>query len=96
MELWRKLTEPARQAVVNAHKEAERRHTQVIGTGHLLLGVLMVDDGTGAQVLKLFGVDTGALRLDLERGMEGGEETPSSGGSELHAGCARGNEPGVD
>jgi 2-C-methyl-D-erythritol 2,4-cyclodiphosphate synthase len=78
MELWSRLTSEARKAFVHAHKEAERRHVQLIGTDYLLLGILMVDDGVGVQVLQMLAPDLQALRLELERGMESAEAEASS------------------
>ncbi len=79
MELWRRLTNRAKRAVVNAHNEAARNHMQLIGTEHLLLGLLRVGEGVGLQALEELGVILDRLRFDLERQMERGVVTPSTG-----------------
>lgn len=72
MELWRKLTNRAKRVVLNAHNEAARNQMQLIGTEHLLLGLLRVGEGVGIQTLEELGVNLDRLRLDLERQMERG------------------------
>jgi len=70
MELWRRLTNRAKRAVVNAHNEAARNHMQLIGTEHLLLGLLRLGEGVGLQALEELGVNLDRLRFDLERQMD--------------------------
>jgi ATP-dependent Clp protease ATP-binding subunit ClpC len=72
MELWRRLTNRAKRVVLNAHNEAARNQMQLIGTEHLLLGLLRVGEGVGVQTLEELGVNLDRLRFDLERQMERG------------------------
>jgi ATP-dependent Clp protease ATP-binding subunit ClpA len=55
----------AKQALERALREALALGHNYIGTEHLLLGVLRVDDCAGVQVLVGLGVDLGALRTRL-------------------------------
>ncbi len=77
MELWQRFTSRARRAVLLAHSEATRTRVPLIGTEHLLLGLLRLGEGTGIEVLHRLGVRTEALRADVARQMESGgdEET---------------------
>jgi len=75
MEMWERFTSRARRGVLLAHSEAARTRVPLIGTEHLLLGMLRLGEGTGIEILKRLGVDTEALRSDLARQMEmGGAE----------------------
>ena len=61
-----KLTEKAREALVNAQELArERAHAQ-IETEHLLAAMLDQADGVVPQVLAKMGVDVAALRRDVQ------------------------------
>ncbi len=79
MELWRRLTNRAKRVVLNAHNEAARNQMQLIGTEHLLLGLLRVGEGVGVQTLEELGVNLDRLRFDLERQMERGVAGGHSG-----------------
>lgn len=94
MELWQRFTSRARRAVLLAHSEATRAHVALIGTEHLLLGLLRVGEGTsiagvrlgeGAanQVLHGLGVDTEALRADLAREMKVGDAAEGDAEKEI-------------
>jgi ATP-dependent Clp protease ATP-binding subunit ClpC len=65
--------------VLLAHGEASRTRAQLIGTEHLLLGLLRTGEGMAFETLERLGVDIDRLRLDLERQMEYGvaEDTNS-------------------
>ncbi|MBC7287083.1 MAG: ATP-dependent Clp protease ATP-binding subunit [Armatimonadetes bacterium] len=79
MELWRRLTNRAKRVVLNAHNEAARNHMQLIGTEHLLLGLLRVGEGVAIQALEEMGVNPERLRYDLERQMERGSGVSQTG-----------------
>ncbi len=61
------LTPRARKALVLAHKEAERLHCDCVGTEHLLLGLLMLDEGVAIEVLKHLQVSVERLRAEVEK-----------------------------
>ena len=56
------LTAPARSAVALCEEEALRSGTGVIGTDHLLLGLIRQGEGRAAVVLQELGVTLGAAR----------------------------------
>jgi 2-C-methyl-D-erythritol 2,4-cyclodiphosphate synthase len=85
MELWRRLTNRAKRVVVNAHNEAARQRTHLIGTDHLLWGMLTLGEGVGWQVLYILAGDLDTLRIELEEGMEIEGETEVSGDASFTA-----------
>src|ERR671937_406496 len=54
--MFERFTERARQVVVHAQDEARALKHNYIGTEHLLLGLLRVEDGMAAKVLASLGV----------------------------------------
>ena len=68
------LTKRAKMAIVLATAESERHKDLVIGTEHLLYGVLREEQGAGVGILVTAGVDVAALRTRLAREMIGGSE----------------------
>jgi len=72
MELWQRFTSRARKAVLLAHSEATRSHAQLIGTEHLLIGLLRLGEGTAVEVLLHLDVNVERLRADLEQQVEAG------------------------
>ena len=73
------FAEEGRQAIVLAQDEARELRHQYLGTEHLLLGVLRVDDGRGARALASLGIDrekvVGAVVEAIGRGSEAVEGT---------------------
>ena len=72
MELWQRFTSRARRAVLLAHSEATRSHAQLIGTEHLLIGLLRLGEGTAVEVLEHLGANVKRLREDLDQQIETG------------------------
>ena len=67
-----KFTQRARRVLALAHQEAERAHLGMIGTEHLLLGLLIEDGGVAGRVLRELGLETERVREMIQRvGMEG-------------------------
>ena len=60
------LTEPAKEALRLARKEAERFQHPYIGGEHLLLGLIGEGQGVAAQVLQQLGVESQAVRNTVE------------------------------
>ncbi|HEY3920737.1 MAG TPA: Clp protease N-terminal domain-containing protein [Gaiellaceae bacterium] len=63
--MFERFTEQARQVVVQARVEARGFKHGYIGTEHILLGLLCVEEGLAARVLGLLGVEKGAVREEV-------------------------------
>jgi len=74
MELWQRFTVRARRAVLIAHDEAAQMRVQLIGTEHLLLGLIRLGEGTAGEVLRALDVSIDQLRADLRRHMSMGSD----------------------
>lgn len=61
------LTPRARKALILAQQEAERLHCDSVGTEHLLLGILSLNEGVAVEVLKLMQVGMDQLRREVEK-----------------------------
>ena len=61
------LTPRARKALILAQQEAERLHCDCVGTEHLLLGLLSLNEGVAVEVLKLMKISMEQLRLEVEK-----------------------------
>ena len=61
------LTPRARQILLLAKQEAERFNHDYIGTEHLLLGILALNEGVAVNVLKSMGLNLELLRLEVEK-----------------------------
>ncbi len=57
-----KFTQRARRVLSLAHQEAERTHQGLIGTEHLLLGLLEEEGGVAGRVLRELGLDSDRVR----------------------------------
>ncbi len=66
MEIWQRFTSTARRAILLAHSEAARSRAQLIGTEHLLLGLLRLAEGAALEALTRAGVDLESLSMDLQ------------------------------
>ncbi len=79
MELWQRFTHRARRAILIAHDEASQMRMHLIGTEHLLLGLIRLGEGMAAEILRSLDVDLGQLRADLRRNIDmGSEDQPSN------------------
>ena len=65
--MWQFFTERGKKVVQLAHREALRLGHDVIGTEHILLGLLAEGEGVAAQVLGAFGLDLEELRGQIEK-----------------------------
>ncbi|MFL5896124.1 MAG: Clp protease N-terminal domain-containing protein [Thermoleophilaceae bacterium] len=61
------ITEAARESVFLARKEAAGRHDGLVGTDHLLLGLLQCGAGRAAQALSAVGVSLQAARMQADQ-----------------------------
>ena len=64
--MWQFFTERSKKVVQLAHREALRLGHDVIGTEHLLLGILTEGDGLAVQALESLGVNPGEFRDQIE------------------------------
>ena len=73
------LTPRARQILLLARQEAERFNHDYIGTEHLLLGILALNEGVAVSVLKSLGLNLQQLRLEVEKSCGVGGATQTAG-----------------
>ena len=78
MELWQRFTHRARRCIIIAHDEASQSLRHLIGTEHILLGLIRLGEGMGADVLRHLEVDLEALRDDIRTMAQTGEELKPS------------------
>ncbi len=76
-----KFTQRARRVLSLAHQEAERARQGLIGTEHLLLGLLEEDGGVAGRVLRELGLESNRVREMIQR--VNGEGHSGSGKIEL-------------
>jgi Clp amino terminal domain, pathogenicity island component len=61
------ITDAARESVFLARKEAAGRHDTIVGTDHLLLGLLQQGEGRAADALAALGVTLQAARMQADQ-----------------------------
>ena len=71
--MWQFFTERGKKVVQLAHKEALRLGHDVIGTEHILLGLVAEGEGVAAQVLAAFGVGAEEITQRVEQIVGRGE-----------------------
>ncbi len=69
----------ARQTLLLAQREAERLNHDCIGTEHLLLGVLALNEGVAVEALKSLGLNLDQLRFEAEKVSGAGGHTKKAG-----------------
>lgn len=72
-----KFTDRARRALDLAHEEALRFNHDYLGTEHLLLGLLRVEEGVAARVLRQLGIDLTLVRQSIEFMVGRGDKPPT-------------------
>jgi ATP-dependent Clp protease ATP-binding subunit ClpA len=75
--VFERFTERARQVVVLAQEEARAMRHSYVGTEHVLLGLLRVEEGLAADVLIGLGVTLERVRGEVVRIVGSGEEVTS-------------------
>ena len=75
--MFERFTDKARRVIVMAQEEARALEHNYIGTEHLLLGLLDIDDAIAAKVLSSLGVDSDRTRAEVEAIVGRGTEPPS-------------------
>ncbi len=76
-----KFTQRARRVLALAHQEAEHAHQGLIGTEHLLIGLIEEDGGVAGRVLRELGLEQERVREMVSR--LGGEGRYQDGRIEL-------------
>jgi ATP-dependent Clp protease ATP-binding subunit ClpC len=76
--MFEKFTDRGRRAVVLGQEEARAHNRNYIGTEHILLGLIRVDEGVSAQVLDSLGISPVALRQRVEEIIGQGLQAPSA------------------
>jgi ATP-dependent Clp protease ATP-binding subunit ClpC len=65
--MYKNITESARKVMEQANQEAQRLGHEYIGTEHVLLGLIKVEDGIAVEILKGFGLDAGELEQQIAK-----------------------------
>ncbi len=79
MDIFNKFDKVAQKAILLASNEAEHFNHAYIGTEHLLLGLVVLGNGTAAEVLDMFNVEIESLRSEVSRLVGRGGNAKSSG-----------------
>lgn len=65
--MFERYTENARDVLSHARQEAQKFHHDHIGTEHILLGLLEVKEGVGAEILRHRNVNLKAAKAEVEK-----------------------------
>src|SRR5579872_7151197 len=76
--MFERFSDPARRVLVLAQAEAGLLGHNFIGTEHILLGLVLEDEGVAAKALQSLGVSPEATREKVEQ-MSGPAGLPASG-----------------
>jgi len=71
-----RFTEAAKRVLSTARKEARQRNDVVLGTEHILLGLLAEPDSYAVQLLRSLGASREAVRSEVEKQAGPGEPGP--------------------
>ena len=66
-DLFDRFTERAIKAIMLAQEESRRLGHNFVGTEQMLLGLIGIDNGVAAKVLKSLGVNLKDLRIEVEK-----------------------------
>src|SRR5258706_2136789 len=77
--MFERFTDRARQVVVLAQEEARALDHNYIGTEHLLLGLIRIDEGVAARALLSLGILPDALRKEIRQLIPQAGGTPQVG-----------------
>src|SRR3989338_4814849 len=64
---YNRFSERAQRAILIAQEEAKRLNHDYVGTEHILLGLVALNEGVAAQVLANLGVDLKKVRGEIEK-----------------------------
>ncbi|HHU68851.1 MAG TPA: ATP-dependent Clp protease ATP-binding subunit [Thermoanaerobacterales bacterium] len=74
--MFGKFTERAQRAILLAQQEAKRLNHNLIGTEHILLGLIAEGEGIAAKVLVNMGIDTKTVRKEVIKLLGAGDPIP--------------------
>jgi ATP-dependent Clp protease ATP-binding subunit ClpC len=74
--MFERFTERARKVVFLAQQEAARLGHNVVGTEHLLLGLVAEGEGIAAKALEVSNIDLKTIRAEVEKIIGSGEANP--------------------
>ncbi|MFH1062424.1 MAG: Clp protease N-terminal domain-containing protein, partial [Candidatus Omnitrophota bacterium] len=77
--MFDRFTERARKVILLAKEEAKRFNHDYIGTEHILLGLIKEGEGVAAAVLQNLGLNLEMIRLEVEKLVQPGPSTVTSG-----------------
>ncbi|MBU0633669.1 MAG: ATP-dependent Clp protease ATP-binding subunit [Candidatus Omnitrophica bacterium] len=77
--MFDRFTERARKVILLAKEEAKRFNHDYIGTEHILLGLIKEGEGVAAAVLQNLGLNLDMIRLEVEKLVQAGPSTVTSG-----------------
>jgi ATP-dependent Clp protease ATP-binding subunit ClpC len=77
--MYERFTDRARKVMQLANREAQRLRHEYIGTEHILLGLVKEGAGIAANVLKNLDIDLRKVRLEVERIVQSGPDTVTTG-----------------
>ncbi len=77
--MFDRFTERARKVILLAKEEAKRFNHDYIGTEHVLLGLIKEGEGVAAAVLQNLGLNLDMIRLEVEKLVQTGPSTVTSG-----------------
>ena len=66
-EAFNNFTPRAQQVLALVRKEADRFNHNYVGTEHLLLGLIKLDQGVAVNVLKKMGLDLETVQMEVEK-----------------------------
>jgi len=69
-DMWQRFTNPATRVIHFAQEEAKRMGVNLIGTEHILLGLIREGEGVAARVLERLGASLAQVRTELNRQVE--------------------------
>lgn len=72
--MFEKFTERARKVMSLSRQHAQRLNNHFIGVEHVLLGLLEEGGGVAAETLKAMGIDKAAMKKEIEKIIEPGNE----------------------
>ncbi len=73
------FTPRARQVLMLAQREAQRLNHDYLGTEHLLLGLLALNEGIAVEILRQMQISLADLRLEVEKVCGSGGQTHKAG-----------------
>lgn len=74
--MFERFTERARKVVYLAQQEAARLGHNVVGTEHLLLGLVVEGEGVAAKALEVLNISLDRIRQEVEKIIGSGEANP--------------------